>query len=131
MMHKFDPTWGSHLPVLIKCLENSKGPVLELGLGISSTPLLHALCFDQDRFLLSLDNDPQFVEMFKKYRSETHSIELVDNWATHPITPSPLWALALIDHKPEERRKEEIKRLADKAIFLIVHDTEPNNDLYH
>ncbi len=28
VVHRFSPDWGSHIPILIKCLELSEGPVL-------------------------------------------------------------------------------------------------------
>ncbi len=131
MIHRFDPSWGTHLVPLIECLENSRGPVLELGLGISSTPVLHALCEDSDRFLLSLDNDPVFVEMFKKYRSSRHKVELVGDWDLYDLDHN-IWAVALIDHKPDARRIKEIIRIADLTTYVIIHDSEPDkNDLYH
>ena len=123
MLHKPNPDWSSHIPMLIKCLERSYGPVAELGMGISSTPLLHALCEDQGRFLASYDNDPVFTEMFKKYQSRNHDIRLVKDWDE----VRPEWAVVLIDHKPEARRMKEVERLAN-ADYLIVHDTE--SDLY-
>ena len=129
MIHKFTPDWGTHAPILIKLLDRTQGPILELGLGISSTPLLHALSFDQDRFLLSLENDPQFIEMFCRYRSELHQIELVDNWDSADLVAK--WSVVLVDHKPEERRKQEIRRLANFAEYIVLHDSEPtNNSLY-
>lgn len=118
-MHKANPDWGTHIPVLIKALEQTTGPVLEMGMGISSTPLLHALC--ADRFLLSMDNDPAFIEMFRKFRTKTHQIELV-NWEDAPIIGK--WGVVLVDHKPDSRRKEDIKKLANLAEFLVVHDTQ-------
>jgi hypothetical protein len=123
MIHKADPSWGTHLPMLIACLQESEGPVLELGMGISSTPVLHALC--QNRFLLSLDSDPIFTDMFRKYQTKNHKIELV-NWDEAQFTAH--WAVALVDQKPEEQRKEAIKKLAMTTDFIVIHDTEPENE---
>ena len=128
MIHKFDPSWGSHLVPLIKCLEKTSGPVIELGIGISSTPLLHALCFDQGRHLISYDNNPVFIEMFKKYRTIGHDVVLVKDW--NEILTKP-YSVVLVDHKPEERRKIDVKKF-ENAEYVILHDSEPDkNDLYH
>jgi hypothetical protein len=127
MIHRFDPSWGTHIPVLIKCLEKTKGPVLELGLGISSTPLLHALCEDQDRYLMSLDNDPTFIKMFDKYNTDRHPILMIDNWTI----ASGAWDVVLVDSKPESSRSELIKLHANSE-YIIIHDSEPeHNELYH
>ncbi len=124
MIHKFDPSWGTHIPVLLKCLEQTEGAVLELGLGISSTPVLHALCEDQDRLLVSYENDPVFIKMFEKYQTVMHHIET--------MIPNRDWSVVLIDHKPDQTRVEQAIKLAHTAKILILHDSEPaHEDLYH
>lgn len=128
-MHRFRPEWGTHIPALLKALEISKGSVLELGLGISSTPILHAICEHEGRLLVSCDNDKTFTDMFKKYATPTHQIRLVEDW--QEVKPEPC-GIVLIDHKPEERRAKDIARFAHFAEILVVHDTEPEHeDLYH
>ena len=128
-MHIHHPDWSSHIPVLIRAMEITDGPVLELGLGISSTPLLHMLCLDRGRVLVSYDNDKQYTDMFRKYHSQGHAIKLVSNW-DELDTKEHQWSVVLIDHKPEDSRKVEVRRLA-WVDYIIIHDTEPaNNYLY-
>ena len=60
-----DPQYGSHAIVLLAALYVAKsGPVLELGMGPTSSPLLHRLSKDQKRFLLSADSDIQWINYF-------------------------------------------------------------------
>lgn len=127
MIHRHDPLWGSHIPVLIEALRQTRGAVLELGLGISSTPLLHMLCADAGRRLISYEHEPQFVDMFKKYRGPMHEITLIEEWDDADMSRYP-WGVILVDHKPDERRFVDIIRLKDAADFLVVHDTEPESD---
>ena len=102
--------------------------VLEMGIGIYSTPYLHSACLDKRR-LVSYENNPQYYKYFKSYSSPLHQIHLVDNWDKADIEKP--WDIALIDHSPESRRKEDIKRLAGFAKYLVVHDSEPQHeDLY-
>lgn len=130
MIHKPNPDWSNHIPMLLQALIQTKGPVLELGMGISSTPLLHMFCSHENRQLTSYENDPIFIDMFKKFSSKDHNIILVKDWDKADLNQK--WSVALIDHKPEERRKVDITRLANLAEVLIVHDSEPeHNDLYH
>lgn len=107
-------------------MEITDGPVLELGMGISSTPLLHMLCFDRDRLLVSYEHDQQYANMFRKYRSEAHKFKLVKNW-DEVDTKEHKWSVVLVDHKPDERRVVEIQRFA-WVDYLVVHDSEPNNN---
>ena len=125
-MHRHHPDWSSHIPVLIKVMEATSGPVLELGMGIFSTPLLHMLCFDKNRNLVSYDNNQKYVDMFRKYRSETHKIGVVNDWDKIDVDEYN-WSVVLVDHTPGERRAVEIARLIN-AEYLVVHDTEPKEN---
>lgn len=52
-----DANWGTHQTPLISAVMHTKGPILELGCGDFSTPLLHAICSTNQRMLLSTDTD--------------------------------------------------------------------------
>lgn len=124
MIHRADPNWGSHIPMLVKVLPRTKGSVLELGMGMSSTPILHALCVDQGKLLVSLESEKHFVDMFRKYETPGHDIYLVEDWDKIPQTK---YGVVLVDHKPDFRRKIEALKFKDSD-FIILHDTEPEND---
>lgn len=125
--------YGSHLPVLTRLMDVTHGPVLELGMGLYSTPLLHTLCTLQNRFLVSYDSDPVWFEENKKWQNMGHSVIFVpdDKWEEAQFDEMARhWSIAFVDHKPAKRRKDEIKRLAGIATFVIIHDTEPESDRY-
>lgn len=128
VVHRFSPDWGSHIPILIKCLELTEGPVLELGMGASSTILLHALCYAQDRLLVSYDNDGRFIEQLKNFKTSSHEIHFVEDWTKIDIDKP--WSVALVDHKPAIQRREEIKRLTD-TIFVVIHDSQDRADEFY
>lgn len=128
VVHRASPDWGSHIPVLVKALEVSEGPVLELGMGMFSTPLLHSLCLDQDRTLWSYENDARFANMFRNFRAPHHNIELVDNWNSLDLSRD--WSVALVDHKPALQRREDVKRLTT-ADYVIIHDSQERPDEYY
>ena len=58
---------GSHLPILLRAMKATTGPVLELGAGIYSTPILHALCQIEGRKLVTYESDPEFFEWAAHY----------------------------------------------------------------
>lgn len=124
---KYNPAYGSHLPILVKVLQISEGPVLELGSGYTSTPVMHWLCLEAKRRLVTYENNPQIFEVNKSFASGLHEVRFTDNWDEIPIE-SEHWGVAFIDHEPPERRKTEITRLAKIADYIIVHDTESQRE---
>ncbi len=126
-MLKYRPAFSTHLPVLIKVLEISEGPVLELGAGAFSTPILHWLCFENNRKLVTYENDPGFFRMNQSFLSDLHEVKLAEDWDKIPIETEH-WGVAFVDHGPAERRRIEIERLSNIADYIVVHDTEPEFD---
>lgn len=121
--------YGSHLPVLTQIVKKTNGPILELGVGLYSTPYLHWACFPTKRELTSYDNDDRWIRYFRDCRSDFHKVEVVTDWDRLEI--NQFWDVALVDHNPALRRKEEVKRLANFAKYIIVHDTEAETEKYH
>jgi hypothetical protein len=129
-MQRLHPYWASHMPLLVRAAQVTTGPVLELGMGVYSTPLLHMLCFDKDRKLVSYENDAKYVEMLKKFRTKDHEINLVEDWdSIEDSIKATHWGFVFVDHKPAERRIVDIKKLTDNAEFVIIHDSE--DPAYH
>lgn len=125
--------YGSHLTVLSRIMEKTHGNVLELGMGLYSTPLLHTLCALQNRKLVSYDCDHEWFDENKKWASKLHEVKFVkfEEWAAADFdTIGKHWSVAFVDHKPAKRRKDDIKRLANIATFVVIHDTEPESDRY-
>jgi len=121
MKTDYDYLWGSHLPVLIKAMSLTKGSVLEMGMGLYSTPFLHWVCY-KERILVSYDNNKKFFDLNKQYRNSLHEVHLIDDWSKANIEKP--WDVALIDHSPSYRRLEDIKRLAPFVKYMVVHDTQ-------
>ncbi len=119
----YNPSWGSHIPVLVDVFSNSKGPVLELGIGLFSTPLLHALCVFNKRMLVSYENNPEFFNMHITFVNEFHQIKFIDDWDKMEIENTH-WGMAFADHKPAERRIVDIERLANNSDYVVAHDSE-------
>lgn len=120
---------GSHIPMLIKILGMTTGPVLELGTGFNSTPVLHWMCNEAKRKLVSYESNPVFWEVAKNYVSDFHEVNFIDNWDKLDVTQH--WNVVFIDHAPGPRRVEEMIRLANKADYVIVHDTEGRSDWHY
>jgi len=124
MCHR--PEWmmaahATHLPLLAACVAHTSGPVLELGCGPYSTPLLHAMCFG--RSLCSLETDADWYKRFQGYHRDHHTgVHVTDPW--EEVGLGGPWDVVLVDHSPPQHRVQEIARLRPVTRLFVVHDTE-------
>lgn len=126
---KYYPGWASHQPILIKVMEMTSGPVLELGIGPNSTPLLHWLCYVSGRKLVSYESDRGWFDQHKHFHRPHHELHFVEDWDN--INIDGPWSLAFIDHKPASRRRKEVYRLVNNSQFVVVHDTQPEDNHFY
>ena len=118
--------WSNHRPLLWLALEATKtGDVVEMGCGDGSTPFLHEYCQAKKRVLYSFETDLKYMNQFTHLQSVNHKFtHIVNDWhKAKDICPSP--SVILIDHAPGERRIVDVKRFAQSADILVLHDTQP------
>lgn len=119
---KFHPKYCSYIPLLIRALAEVPGDVLEMGTGVVSSQVLHWMCLDQDRQLVSYENNDYYYQIAKKCEADFHQIIFVENWDDAEIDRQ--WGIALIDHAPAGRRWIDIARLANYAQVVLIHDSQ-------
>jgi len=121
---------STHIPMLFKIMERTRfGPVLEMGIGVFSTPILHYLCMEKERQLVSYDNNISWLQKFQSFDNHFHKVNFVNDWDEADIVKP--WTMALIDHAPGERRKVDIAKIAQHSDYIICHDSEEKmNHLY-
>ncbi len=129
-----NPDYGTHMAPLINAVMNTTGDVFEMGCGDYSTPLLHYILTKQKRFLLSADTDLKWINNFKYLENDFHTFKYVrvydDDWSVNPKPHkwddigNKNWSVVFIDHRPGERRKDDILRFMNKAEIIVIHDTE-------
>ena len=124
---KLHPRRGSHLPVLMKAVAMTAGPILELGCGLYSTTPLHWACWETKRKLVTYEGNPKYYDFLRKYETDFHEVCCVDRTKWDEIDISGHWSVAFIDHEPAERRGIELGRLAH-ADYVVVHDSEGRHD---
>lgn len=117
---------STHIPVLLKVLPVTTGSVLELGVGTFSTTILHYICMNMNRMLVSLDNDIKYVNSIIPYSTYMHRIEYIEDWDQADILKP--WSVVFIDHSPGSRRGVDAGRLSQFAEYVICHDSEPKCD---
>lgn len=120
---------GSFLPVLMKLVSMTDGPILELGMGFCSSPYLHWACYHTKRPLSSYENNPEYFKFAKNWRDGFHKIYCISDWDNTEFHKKP-WNIAFIDHQPGSRRGIDCMRLKH-ADYLVIHDSENINARKH
>lgn len=116
--------WASHIPMLMAAFEATHGPVLELGAGHYSTPLLHSLCHATHRPLLTLESDGIWLAKFASLESDYHELRQVDDWnACQAVLCEQDWSLLFVDFSPSEQRAD-VLRMVLGSLVVVVHDAE-------
>lgn len=113
------PHYGTHLPALIDAVRMTTGPVLELGAGDWSTPVLHQICWN--RLLVTVEKSPQWAKRFESMNTDKHLF--VANLSDGESNWEP-WSVILVDNEAPQRAID-LRRL--RADIFVVHDTEPNH----
>lgn len=129
---------GSHLPVLMNIFNITDGPVLELGMGLFSTPYLHWACYEKKRKLVSCESRLEWIEIFdfsdkREVRNDYggyHTVYHVEDWDAFDVLQEH-WSVVLIDHAPGPRRHVEAARLANNADYIVLHDTNGRHDFHY
>lgn len=105
--------WGSYLPSLFSCLLATKGPVLEVGVGDISTPILRAFCSASKRPLVSIEDDDV-------WRAKLGVMWHTDSLAT--VLTLHQWSVVFLDHSPGGQRAAAANLFPESAEFIVVHD---------
>ncbi|MEX0671932.1 MAG: hypothetical protein WD068_01105 [Candidatus Babeliales bacterium] len=127
--------YGTHMAPLLTVVAHTVGPILELGAGDYSTTLLHAVCQSSQRYILTADTSKQWLDLFLDLKTDWHSFQYVpvyeDDWEINPqpslwdsVGADREWSVAFIDHRPGERRIDDIQRLRNQTAVFVVHDTQ-------
>lgn len=118
---------GSHVAFLAGAVARTKGPVLELGTGWWSTPVLHALCWD--RPLFSTETSDTWLESLSGLKSVNHTFIKVKEMqdildVARAYGP---WGVIFVDNSPGEIRGDLLVKLKGMAELIVVHDTEADD----
>ena len=118
---KSKPDRGSHLPVLMKLISLTSGPILELGCGMYSTTYLHWACFPTKRRLVTCESKEEWIGFARQFETDFHKVIHVPDW--DKLDLNEFWSIAFVDHAPDERRVDEIRRLTH-AEYVVAHDAD-------
>ena len=121
MVINIEMGWSTHMPILIKLASITKGPIMEVGSGIYSTPILHWLCDETKRPLVSYENDKGFIKLAREYESENHKVRFIEDYLKIPNTN--FYSIILIDHSGHARGKTAV-HFKNSAEYLVIHDSD-------
>ncbi len=133
--------WGGQAVVLFSALYATKGPILELRRGYLTTPVIHNVSVvEQSRDAYTVDLNVGWLGRFVSLGSPHHRFGYVSerlqpqafgNITFQPVhfkTWDDIWhhefGLAFVDHRPAERRREDIKIFRNLTDVMLVHDTD-------
>lgn len=112
--------YQTHQPLLFACAARARGPVIELGAGLHSTPQLAAM---RPEFR-SYETDAEWASGL------VGLVPAVTHVASYDDVPVRPYGLVFIDNAPEARRKIDLARFVESRL-VVVHDTDPQYaDLY-
>lgn len=117
---------GSHLFLLIRMFDLSKGDILEIGTGYYSTLILHWLATMTKRHVYSYENNEYWYNKIKKKGNEYHHI-IFSNDLDNEDFYNKHWGLVFIDNSPANKRPIELEKFKNNADYIVVHDTNPKN----
>jgi predicted O-methyltransferase YrrM len=113
---KPDP-YASHIaPLASALMAFPTGPVLELGAGHYSTPLMHALCAGRE--LVTMETDARWLAPFMGLRSRFHALTTSDDELL-----SREWGVVFVDCAPAALRGRLLKKLTHCGV-VVMHDAE-------
>ena len=121
---------ASHLPLFLACIAATEGPVLEIGVGFHSTPIIHSLLGALGREFVSAESDQYWIDVFKRdYECPpddggfSHQF-LVDDDSTIKSLAETEWAVVLVDDSPGYPRCDNVKLFLPVADYVLVHDAQ-------
>ena len=124
------PGYATHLPALVAAVTATDGPVLELGCGVFSTRWLHGVCGHQKRLLISVETNREWMAEYADLECEWHQFcwceKHQDNSPTRfpEVQAVPFWSVVFVDLGCYGMRATALHDFADRARYLVVHDTE-------
>lgn len=112
--------YSTHIEALAFCFMRTHGPVVELGAGWYSTPVLHGLCEAAGRDMLTIESEADWLQEFTAWETPWHRLT-VDGRFTLPKGPL---GLVLVDHGDLDRRAESVMEAKMRAQIVVIHDSQ-------
>lgn len=111
---------GTHLPLLASVLAIARpGPVLEIGVGHCSSPLIAEMCRAMGREWWALDSHPDWLRTTLDLDPK---ITVLGEYSEMEWQGE--WSVVFVDCSPGTARLPVVQALRSRAEFIVVHDTD-------
>lgn len=119
----FEMETSTHFPVLMKLVNHAAGTILELGSGMFSTPLLHWMCFESKRPLLTIERHAHYMDFARRFNRGNHAVLHVKQVEKMDFK-GQRFGIVFIDHSPKRPRTrgDDAMLFVDKADYMVLHD---------
>lgn len=119
----FEMETSTHFPLLTKLVNHTTGTILELGSGLFSTPLLHWMCFENKRSLMTIERHAHYMDFARKFNTENHTVLHIKQVEEMDFG-AQRFAIVFIDHSPKRPRTrgDDAVLFVDRADYMILHD---------
>jgi hypothetical protein len=124
--------FASHIPLLYEAVRMTDGEVVELGVGLASTPVLHAICINEKkRRIVSVDDNTSWLAAMKTRCVDSglvqHDFVHVVNWTENlkPIIdlhPDVVFIDQGAPKSERDCRMQTIRAFAGNCKVLVAHD---------
>ena len=114
---------ATHQRALVTSALRTQGPILELGVGWYSTPILHEIATVLERPLITVDNNEHWLSQFRNLDNKYHHFHLLGWWGNMPNFYQH-YGLVFVDQGQPIEREYSIRRLINVADVFVLHDTE-------
>lgn len=123
-----DESYLTHQKFLKFYTSKTTGDILELGVGFGSTPLLKEIAKSQNRKLVSVDNNLEWINKMKETCPEDslHTYIYTNNWCgtISDLAKRSNWSIVFIDQHPWEARAISLYAFREISDYVIVHDVD-------
>jgi hypothetical protein len=123
-----DGGWSSHIQALAWAVGQTEGPIVEMGAGWYSTPLLHGFAEAAGRELWTVDDPhptwvPELTRIAEAYERSWHHFSV----GTYELPVDTAGGLVFADQSAGYRALSVIEAKIQGAGIIVVHDTEEYN----
>jgi hypothetical protein len=120
--------YTTHRRFLKFYVEKTLGSIIELGTGYASTPYLHYVSCTENRLLISLEDNPNWLKAVLSIapNNRFHEYQLVADWSLLFLRYSleKNISIAFVDQEPWIARRDSVLHYKDIADYVIIHDAD-------